>query len=166
LRSVCSEQEAILILEKFFQLAHEILASDRVKQDQIQGLSEHKIQAFQQHKGFEFPKAYSEFLSFCGESGAEELTGLDFKFGWDDVARQEIAFQSQDEGAIVPIVYKQCVFFSGTGHGVFYYFVTESGNDDPDVYWWRDYDEVQTTSSQFSEFVFSRTLDYDLNRQK
>ena len=151
-----------MILEKFFQLAHEILASDRVKQDQIQGLSEHKIQAFQQHKRFEFPKAYSEFLSFCGESGAEELTGLDFKFGWDDVTRQEIAFQSQDEGSIVPVVYKQCVFFSGDGHGGFYYFVSGFGGPDPEVFRWDDYSEVRPWSRTFSDFVFSETLNYDL----
>jgi SMI1 / KNR4 family (SUKH-1) len=166
LRSVCSEQEAILILEKFFHLTQEILASGRVKQDQIQGLSEHKIQAFQQHKGFKFPKVYSAFLSFCGESGAEEFTGLDFKMGWDDVTRQEIAFQSQDEGAIVPVIYKGCVFFSGDGHGGFYYFVSEFGEDDPEVFRWDDYSEVRPWSRTFSDFVFSETLNYDLIKQK
>lgn len=155
-----------MILEKFLQLTQEILESGRIGKGQIQGLSDNKIHAFEQHKGFEFPKAYTEFLSFCGELGAEELTGLDFKFGWDDITRQEISFQAEDEGAIVPVIYRKTIFFSGTGHGVYYYFVSETGNDDPEVYWWRDYDEIQTTSCQFSDFVFLEALKYDLNRQK
>jgi SMI1 / KNR4 family (SUKH-1) len=165
-----------LILKKFIQLAREIVAGGRIDQGQIQGLSDHEIRIFEQRKGFAFPKAYVEFLSFCGKSGALELTDLDFKIEWDAETRSEIVQQSNeessdDEGDAVllpvnpsvafPVIYEQSVFFTGDGHGVFYYFVAEVEVDDPEVFWWQDYREVRKTSQRFSDFVFSQALSCD-----
>jgi SMI1 / KNR4 family (SUKH-1) len=155
-----------LILEKFFQLAQEIVASGRIGQDQIQGLSDHEIRAFEQRKGFMFPKAYVEFLSFCGKSGAYELTSLDFEIEWDNEIRGEIFMQANMDGSIVPVVYNRSIFFSGDGHGAFYYFASDFGGNDPEVFRWDDFEEVREISQKFSEFVFSRTLSYDLIKQE